>query len=176
MALEIDAFHVLDRIASQSALASLRAEAAKQAGKFTGTLRKLLAKEIKAHSGDLLALRSIRVALGSETFDLVVEGMKDSEIKTLIGKLDKHHPAQKAASAIWRRGHFRALAGGAIEPAPVPPKKQKAAPARPGAGRKPGKGSEKATGKGGRTSRRSPAESEYVEDPSAGATRDTDRS
>jgi hypothetical protein len=168
MALEIDAFHVLSRIASQSALASLRAEAARQSGKFTDTLRKLLARQIKAHGGDLVALRSMRTALGGETFDLVVEGMKDSEIKTLVGKLDRHHPDQKAANAFWRRGHFRALVAGAIEPAPAPPKRQKGASAKSRAGaKKPGKG------KGGRSRRRSsPEESDFLEDPSAGATRD----
>jgi hypothetical protein len=172
MALEIDAFHVLNRIASQSALAPLRAEAATQAGKFTDTLRKLLAKHVKAQAAHLDALRATRVALGAETFDLVVEGMKDSEIKTLVGKLDKHHPQQKAANAIWRRGHLRALAGGAIEPAPAAPMKPKGGTSKSRAG-----GKTSGRGRGSRSGKRAaPAESDYLDDPSAGATRDRDRS
>ena len=176
MDLEIDAFHVLRRIASELALAPLRAQAAIHYGKFIDALRKLLVKRIKTHGGDLEALRAMRVALGAEAFDLVVEGMRDSEIKTLVNKLDRHHPGQKAAGAIWLRGHFRALVGGAIEPAPAPAKKEKAAPKPKVAKQKPAK-EKPARAKGGRAGRRRSAdESDYLDDPSAGATRDPERS
>lgn len=171
MALEIDAFHVLSRIDSQSALAPLRAEAAIQFGKFTDSLRKLLAKHVKAQAAHLDSLRATRAALGAETFDLVTEGMKDGEIKTLVGRLDKHHPDQKGANTVWRRGHFRALASGAIEPTPVPPKKQRATSPKSRTAKKP------KNENGGRSGRRSAnPESDYLEDPSAGASRDPDRS
>jgi hypothetical protein len=162
MALDIDAFHVLRAIAAEPSLfAGIRAEVAKEAGKFTDKLRTLLAKQVKANAGDIDAVRSIRGALGTETFDLVIEGMKDGDLKTLVGKLDKHHPEQKVADAAWRLGHLRALIAGAIEPARAPAKKQKMVSPKSRAGKR----------KGVASRRSQPAEDEFLSDPSAGAVR-----
>jgi hypothetical protein len=46
--------------------------------------------------------------------------MKDSQIKSLITKIDKHNPDVKASDPEWRRNQVRALAKGSIEPAPKP--------------------------------------------------------
>ena len=175
MALEIDAFHVLRAIGSEpSPFAAIRAEIAKATGKFTDTLRALLVKQVKANAGDLDALRSVRRALGAQTFDLVTEGMKDSEITTLVGKIDKHHPEQKVANEVWRRGHLRALAAGAIEPAAQPEKKPKQTRSKTG---KSGTGRTRAGSKavrGGRR-RRPASDDEFLFDPSAGAVRDRNK-
>jgi hypothetical protein len=74
---------------------------------------------------DLDAIRAVKKALGDTAFSLIVDGMKDAEVKTLIAKLDKHHPELKTATPEWRRGHLRSLAGGAAKPASktVPPAK-----------------------------------------------------
>lgn len=131
MALEIDPFAVLRAIgANQTAFSSIRAEVAKAQGTLTQKLRMLLVKQIKASAADPVALKDIRKTLGAETFDLVVDGMKDTELKALVGKLDKHHPQQKTASAHWRRQHLSALMTGAIQPSPKMTSKGKKAAER----------------------------------------------
>lgn len=167
MALEIDAFDVLRAIAAEpSTFAGIRAEIAKETGKFTDKLRDLLVKCVKASAGDIGAVRSIRRALGPQTFDLLIEGMKDSDLKTIVGKLDEHHPQQKVANADWRRGHLRALATEMAEPSEAPPKKLKST--APKSKSKPKPPGVKKTAK---RRRREVAAEEYLEDPSAGAVR-----
>jgi hypothetical protein len=145
MALDIDAFAVLRAINSNHATFSgVRADASKAAGVLVGKLRMLLVKQIKSSAGDLGAIKDIRRALGAETFNLVVDGMKDTELKATVGKLDKHHADQKTASSAWRRSHLRALAEGSVQHAAKAPKSGKARGAK-GGGRKsrtkPDKGS-----------------------------------
>jgi hypothetical protein len=42
--------------------------------------------------------------------------LTDSQIKSLVTKVDKHHPETKTASPEWRLQRIRALAHGATEP------------------------------------------------------------
>lgn len=125
MALEFDGFEAWRAVAeSPDSFASLRAEAAKSA-------RAALVKYLKAKTSGLAELRRARKALGKQTFGLLIDGMKDAEVKTLVVRLDKHHPELKAADAAWRRQHILQLAKGDIEPAPKPDKPAKKTRATP---------------------------------------------
>jgi hypothetical protein len=127
MALEFDGFEAWRAVAeSPDSFASLRAEAAKSA-------RAALVKYLKAKTSGLGELRRARKALGKQTFGLLIDGMKDAEVKTLVARLDKHHPQLKAADAAWRRQHILQLVKGDVDPAPKPdkPAKKTGATAKP---------------------------------------------
>lgn len=162
MALDIDAFAVLRVIADNPAVfIDIRADAAKLAGGLAEKLRMLLVKQIKTRTGTLSSIRKIHAALGADSFDRVVDTLKDAELKTLVGRFDKHHPEQKTASAAWRRGHFRALIEGSTEPAAkAAPARKKKAPSIPKASRK--------------KKRLTEQDDDFLFDESAGAVRDKD--
>ncbi len=125
MALEFDGFEAWRAVAeSPDNFASLRAEAAKSA-------RAALVKYIKAKTTSLAELRRARKALGKQTFGLLIDGMKDAEVKTLVARLDRHHPQLKAADAAWRRQHILQLVKGDIEALPKPDKPAKKVRATP---------------------------------------------
>lgn len=110
MALDVDGFAVLQAIAARpDAFPDIRAEVAK-AG------RALVVKQLKAKGLTLPGLRRVRDSLGAEPFTLVVDGLTDAEAKSLVMKLDQHHPDLKTAPADWPRRHLAALATG-TEPA-----------------------------------------------------------
>lgn len=127
MALEFDGFDAWRAIAdSPDTFASLRADAAKSA-------RAALVKYLKTKTLGIPGLRAARKAVGKDLFRLLIDGMKDAEVKTLLTRLDKHHPELKAGDAAWRRQHFLLLVKGDVEPAPKPEKPAK----KPKAPRKP---------------------------------------
>ena len=123
MALEIDGFAVFHSIGShRAAFAGIAADLVKAA-------RTLVVKLIKDKKTGLGALRDIRTALGAETFNLIADGMPDSQIKSVAANLDKHHPELKTSNAAWQRRHVLALADGSVEPLEKlksAPKKEKA--------------------------------------------------
>ena len=93
MALEIDGFAVFHSIGShRAAFAGIAADLVKAA-------RTLVVKLIKDKKTGLAALRDIRTALGAETFNLITDGMADSQIKSVAASLDKHHPELKTSDA-----------------------------------------------------------------------------
>jgi hypothetical protein len=122
MALEIDGFAVFQSIGShRAAFAGIGSDLVKAA-------RTLVVKLIKDKKTGLSALRDIRTALGAETFNLIADGMADTQIKSVAANLDKHHPDLKTSNAAWQRRHVLALAGGSVEPMEKPksaPKKEK---------------------------------------------------
>jgi 16S rRNA G1207 methylase RsmC len=133
MALEFDGFDAWRAIAeSPETFASLRAEAAKSA-------RTALTKFAKAKATGLAELRRARKAVGKDQFRLLVDGMKDAEVKALVARLDRHHPEQKGAEPAWRRQHFLLLVKGDVEPTEKPkkPVKKPKAAARPKEASKP---------------------------------------
>jgi hypothetical protein len=153
MALDLDAFSITRTISSNSRIfASIKAELVKAEGAFVAKLRSLLTKEVKSKASSLSDLLEIRKCLGAQTFDLLISGMKDAEIKAIIGKLDKHHPDQKSASAEWRRRHLRSLVEGSIQPSLPQPKK-------------------KSPGRSAKATQRKKSDMDYLEDESAGAVR-----
>jgi len=110
MALDLDAFAVLRAVGAHGALfKDVKIDATKAA-------RALVVKQIKAPATDLSELQALRRALGEETLGLVIDGMRDGEVKTMTTRLDKHNPELKAANAGWRRRHLLALANGAVDP------------------------------------------------------------
>jgi hypothetical protein len=114
-ALDIDGFAILRSIADHSAIfPSVAADAAKAA-------RTLVVKQIKSKTSDLKRVRDIRNALGVEAFSLILDGIPDAQIKTLLSKLDKHHPELKTSNAQWRRQQLGALLEGSVEPSAKPP-------------------------------------------------------
>jgi hypothetical protein len=127
MALEFDGFDAWQAIAkSPDTFASLRADAAKSA-------RAALVKYLKTKTLGILDLRVARKALGKDLFRLLVDGMKDAEVKSLVTRLDKYRPELKAADPAWRRQHFLLLVKGDAEPAekPARPVKKAKAPRKP---------------------------------------------
>ena len=127
MALEFDGFDAWRAIAeSPDTFAPLRADAAKSA-------RAALVKYVKTRTLGIPDLRAVRKALRKDLFRLLVDGMKDAEVKTLVTRLDKHHPELKTGDAAWRRQHFLMLVKGDVEPAAKPEKPVK----KPKAARKP---------------------------------------
>jgi hypothetical protein len=79
------------------------------------TARALATKQLKAKGADIQNLRDVRRTLGTE-FDLVLEGMKPSELRTLARKFDKYHPELAAADERWCLRHLNALASGFYNP------------------------------------------------------------
>ncbi|MET0867501.1 MAG: hypothetical protein ABWY35_05320 [Pseudorhodoplanes sp.] len=144
MALDLDAFETWRAIAKEPDLfAPIRSEAG-------GTVRKLLVKMLKSKAVDLRQATDMRKALGKETFALLVDGMKDAEVKALVARFDRQNTEAKSASTEWRRRHLIDLVRGEVE-----------------AVRKPDKTARKATGKKAETAPPSHA--------SAGAVRKTQR-
>jgi hypothetical protein len=110
MALEVDGFEVLRSIGDHpSAFSAIPAEAAKAA-------RDLVLKQIKSKASDLTNLRAVQRALGRETVCLILDGVPDSQIKTLLTRLDKNHPELKESDSQWRRRQLIALLDGSAEP------------------------------------------------------------
>jgi hypothetical protein len=119
MSIMLNGYEVLRRIGSYpDTFAKVRVDVDKQA-------RALVVKCLKHKSSDLAAQREIFRALGQEHFGLVVEGLKDSEVKTILTRLDKHHPDVKGGTSAWRNQHFKALAEGTAHPSDPPAKPAK---------------------------------------------------
>ncbi|MEZ5786931.1 MAG: hypothetical protein R3D62_10820 [Xanthobacteraceae bacterium] len=149
MALALDAFKILHIVgAHPEAFPDVTAEASKAA-------RDLVTKQLKIKSGGLISIRAVYKVLGQEAFSSIVDGMKDTEVKTLVTKIDKHHPELKTSNAYWRRNQLCALAAGAAEPSPKIEKLRK-----------------KASGKtSGRSTKKTPAAQGSLWSEAMGATR-----
>jgi hypothetical protein len=129
MSIALDGFEVFQKLGEHAEVfAPIRADIDKQA-------RALVVKCLKAKAVGPTALCNIRKALGKEQFELLIEGLKDAEVKSVLTRIDKHHPEIKNASVTWRRQHLGALADGSSTPhLPVAKakkaSKKKAEPAR----------------------------------------------
>ena len=121
MALDIDGFAALRSIATHpSVFPDVAAEAAKAA-------RTLVTKQIKNKACGLKNLRDVRKALGGDAFNLILDGVTDAQIKTLVTRLDKNNPELKSSNPQWRRQQMKALVEGSVEPTEkpkVPPKQR----------------------------------------------------
>ena len=121
MSIALDGFEVFLQLGKHAELfAPIRADVDKQA-------RALVAKCLKAKTVGLDAVHDIRKALGKEQFELLVEGLKDTEVKGVLTRVDKYHPEIKGATAAWRRQHLGALANGVSTPHAPPTKAKKGA-------------------------------------------------
>jgi hypothetical protein len=125
MVLDIDGFAVLRSIvAHPCTFRNAAPEVAKAA-------RVLVIKQIKNKSSDLKNLRDVRGAVGAESFNLIVDGMPDAQIRSSVAKLDKNCPQLKASAL---RQYLTALADGSVEPTAKPkmrPKRQRAKKMQP---------------------------------------------
>ena len=110
MALEINGFAVLRNLGSHPETFS---EIGEDVSKIARTL---VVKQIRARSTGLNSLRDVCNALGKEAFSLILDGMPDAQIKTLVTKHDKHHPELKTSDSAWRRRQVRLLAEGSVNP------------------------------------------------------------
>src|ERR1700744_2846597 len=120
MPIVLDGFEVFQQVGKHAdVFAPIRADVAKQA-------TALIVKCLKAKAVDLDALHDIRKALGNDHFRLVIDGLKDAELKTILTRLDKHHPELKQGSASWKRDHLNALADGSAAPQAAASKAKKA--------------------------------------------------
>ena len=124
MALDVSGFALLKAIgANPDAFPNVGTDASKYA-------LMLATKQLRAKGTDLEAVRRIGDVLGRDSLRFIIEGMNDSTIKSLLGKLDKYHPELKTSDALWRRMHLRALVEEKAEPTGKPASKprRKAAP------------------------------------------------
>ncbi len=120
MSIALDGFEIFRQLGKNAdVFVPIRADVDKQA-------RALVVKCLKAKSVDLDRLRDIREALGEDQFGLLVEGLKDTEVKSIVTRLDKHHPDLKTSSTAWRRAHLNSLASGSSSPHAPPAKVKKA--------------------------------------------------
>lgn len=111
MALDLNGFAVLRSIGDHaSSFRAIGAEVNKAA-------RALVVKQLGAKTMTLANARSLRKMIGEDAFVLVIEGMKDAQVRSLLTKLDKHHPELKTETAKWRRERVMELAAGDAEPA-----------------------------------------------------------
>jgi len=114
MAVELDGFSLLNSIGAHAHVFSeIKIDVLKAA-------RTLVVKQLKTKSAGMKSLRDVRETLGHDSFALIVDGMKDAEVKSLLGKLDKHQPELMGSNPQWRLAQLRALADGSIEPAAKP--------------------------------------------------------
>ncbi|SFU78715.1 hypothetical protein SAMN02799631_02291 [Methylobacterium sp. 174MFSha1.1] len=130
MALEIDGLAVLCAIAeAPQAFPAIRSDVTKAA-------HALVTKQLKAKTLDLAGLRAVREALGPQPLALIVDGLKDAEVKALVTRLDKHHPDLKDGPAVAHRRHLMAIAAD-LDPVASPAAKPKPAKAPAKAPAKP---------------------------------------
>lgn len=114
MTSELDGFKALRRIGKHAA------DFPDVAIDATRAARTLVAKQLKAKSTSLQALRKIHEAVGGKTFVLLVEGMSDADVAALVTRFDPHHLELRTATPAWRRARLAALASGEAEPANKP--------------------------------------------------------
>src|SRR6266700_2393718 len=96
MAADLDGFSLLYSIGAHAHVFSeIKADVLKAA-------RTLVVKQLKTKSAGIKSLRDVRETLGHDSFALVVDGMKDTEVKFLLRKLDKHHPELIGSNPQWR--------------------------------------------------------------------------
>jgi hypothetical protein len=119
MSIALDGFEVFRQLGKHADIfSSIRADVDKQA-------RALVVKCLKAKSVGLDELRNMRKALGPDQFGLLLEGLKDAEVKSVLTRLDRHHPDMKAATTSWRRQHLNSLTDGSATPQAPPAKAKK---------------------------------------------------
>ena len=76
----------------------------------------ILTAQLKARTFDLHRLKRTRKALGADTLALVLKHLSDTVPKSLIDRIDPHHPKKTTGRAGWARSHVMALASGAVTP------------------------------------------------------------
>ena len=111
MPLDIDGFAVLAAIArAPDVFAAARQDVAKTAKVF-------VARQLKDKGLTAAGLVAINTAIGEEAFDLIADGLSESEIKAVATRVDKLNGTLKTAAPQELRAHLAALARGTAAPA-----------------------------------------------------------
>ena len=106
MALDVDGFAVLRAIAqTPDAFPDIAGDVPKAA-------RALVAKQLKARGLTLPGLHRLHASLGAENLALILDGLSDAEVKSLVTRLDRNNPDLKTAGPDWHRHQLAALAQG----------------------------------------------------------------
>ncbi len=114
MAIEIDGRSVLKAIAGEDDLFS------EMRGELNQAARTLVIKRIKLKTTTAAILRTLCKAIGEKPLALIVDGLSDADVKSVLLRVDKHSDAAKAADPRARRQHLMALAAGDATPAATP--------------------------------------------------------
>ncbi len=95
----------------------------------------LVLKRLKLKSITVDDVRAVREAIGEQMFDEFVREISAANVKSILGKLDKHHAGLKTAGDEWRRQRLLDLASGGADPAQktAKAKKGKSSPTTSGA-------------------------------------------
>jgi hypothetical protein len=124
MPVDVDGFVVLRTIGVHPHIfRAITADAAKAA-------RTLVAKQMAHRNTSLKTVRDIRAAVGPEAFSLIMDGLSDAQLKSLVKRLDKHAALAKIADGTTRI-HVLALADGSAQPADPPEGGSKSSRAKP---------------------------------------------
>jgi hypothetical protein len=119
--LELDGFAVLREIGDHpEAFGGMGAVIAK-------TARELVVKRLKLKSLTVEEARAVRDAVGPDVFGSIIAGLNAANLKSVVARLDKHHPELKASTSEWQRQHLTALLDGIAEPLQKSAKPKKAA-------------------------------------------------
>lgn len=114
MPIDIDGYDVLGAISRQrQAFPAIRDEASKAA-------RSLVVKQLKAATLTLEILKVITSAIGFDSLELILDMMPDSEIKSLLGKMDKFNTEAKTSTPRMQRKQILDLAKGQASPISEP--------------------------------------------------------
>jgi len=124
MATELDGFAVLEKIGGHpDRFIGIKVAVVKAA-------HDLAVKHLKAKSTTLLEIRAVRKILGPDQFGLILDGMNDASVKSIVTKVDRYHPGMKASDSRWKRSHLRVLSEGSVEPSVKQPAVKRGTSAR----------------------------------------------
>jgi hypothetical protein len=83
-------------------------------------------KFLKGKGIGLVELKSFHGAVGAETFALILEDLKEAELRALIKKIDKYYPNLLGDKAVELRSHLKALSSSRADLSPKPARPQRA--------------------------------------------------
>jgi len=110
MPLELDGAEVLRRVlASPEVFPLSRQEVNRMA-------QQVVVKQLRHRETSVEALRRIVDTLGGEAFRLVIDAMREPEVRSVTLRLDPLNTAARGADPAWLRGHLLQLAEGDAEP------------------------------------------------------------
>jgi hypothetical protein len=114
MPIDIDGYAVLGAISKQRhAFAAIRNEVSK-------TARSLVVKQLKEKTLTLANLKAISAAIEHDSLDLILDLMSETEIKSLLSKIDQFNTEAKSATPQAQRKQILGLAKGVVSPAAKP--------------------------------------------------------
>lgn len=92
-------------------LCSLSDGAVQPAPDFKAARKKLTAK-----GSSLSTLKEVAAAFSSENIRVILDGLTDAQVKSILKKIDKQNPRLNTAADTWRRGHLLDITLGTTQP------------------------------------------------------------